>query len=58
MRAANVRRLHDTGYSGGWRLNGFRFTPYVMRIFAGFLPGKNMNNPYGDRPDESSQSAP
>ncbi|MGY3352432.1 DUF805 domain-containing protein [Serratia marcescens] len=47
--AANVRRLHDAGYSGGWCLTWFCFTPYVMLIFALFLPAKNINNPYDDR---------
>ncbi|WP_326522657.1 DUF805 domain-containing protein [Serratia nevei] len=49
--AANVRRLHDAGYSGGWCLTWFCFTPYVMLIFALFLPAKNINNPYDDRPN-------
>ena len=51
MLAANVRRLHDAGYSGGWCLTWFCFTPYVMLIFALFLPAKNLNNPYDDRPN-------
>lgn len=47
--AANVRRLHDAGYSGAWCLTWFCFTPYVMLIFALFLPARNIDNPYGDR---------
>lgn len=38
MLAANVRRLHDAGYSGGWCLTWFCFTPYVMLIFARSFP--------------------
>lgn len=49
MLAANVRRLHDAGYSGAWCLTWFCFTPYTMLIFALCLPARNINNPYGDR---------
>ncbi|WP_445263842.1 DUF805 domain-containing protein [Serratia ficaria] len=44
-----MRRLHDAGYSGAWCLTWFCFTPYVMLIFALFLPARNIDNPYGDR---------
>lgn len=43
--ASNIRRLHDSGYSGTWCFSWFCL-PHLALIGAMFLPSLNNNNPY------------